>query len=197
MRFLRRGDSASTLDLLVAGLGNPGREYADTRHNTGFLVVDELARRHGGTFRSKFSGDLSELRIDGHRVALLKPRDVHERVRPLGPARGEVLQGRAGVAARRPRRGRSRAGTAAGAARRRPGGPQRPALGRKSLGTPEFTRLRIGVGRPERGDPRPVADWVLTPFTDDVDVDALVARSADAVETLLRDGLDQAQRDFN
>ena len=67
----------------------------------------------------------------------------------------------------------------------------------KFLGTPEFTRLRIGVGRPDRGDPRPVADWVLTPFTDDVDVDALVAALADAVETLLRDGLDQAQRDFN
>ncbi|MEX0817580.1 MAG: aminoacyl-tRNA hydrolase, partial [Gaiellales bacterium] len=74
MRFLRRGEPASTLDLLVAGLGNPGREYADTRHNVGFLVADELARRHGGSFRSKFSGELADVRIEGLRLALLKPQ---------------------------------------------------------------------------------------------------------------------------
>src|SRR5581483_789688 len=59
--------------LLVVGLGNPGREYERNRHNVGWLVVDELARRHGGSWRGKFSGKLAEVRIDGHRVALLKP----------------------------------------------------------------------------------------------------------------------------
>src|ERR687883_93820 len=73
MRLRRRGEHASTLDLLVAGLGNPGREYERTRHNVGWLVVDELARRHGGSFRSKFSGSLPEVRADDRRVALLKP----------------------------------------------------------------------------------------------------------------------------
>ncbi len=63
----------STLDLLVVGLGNPGREYARNRHNVGHLVVEELARRHDGAWRSKFSGQLAEIRLDGHKVALLKP----------------------------------------------------------------------------------------------------------------------------
>ena len=58
-------------------------------------------------------------------------------------------------------------------------------------------RLRVGVGRPERGDPRPVADWVLSPFPPEVDVEAIVARAADAVETIVRDGLEEAQRRFN
>jgi peptidyl-tRNA hydrolase len=58
-------------------------------------------------------------------------------------------------------------------------------------------RLRVGVGRPERGDPRPVADWVLTPFPAEVDVDAIVARAADAVETIAIEGLDEAQQRFN
>jgi PTH1 family peptidyl-tRNA hydrolase len=65
------------------------------------------------------------------------------------------------------------------------------------LGTSEFMRLRIGVGRPERGDPRPVADWVLTPFPPEVDVDAIVARAADAVEATARAGLEEAQQLFN
>src|SRR5713101_8198564 len=73
MRLFRRGEQASTLDLLVSGLGNPGREYARTRHNVGWLVVDELARRRGGSFRSKFSGQLAEVRLHGLRLALLKP----------------------------------------------------------------------------------------------------------------------------
>ena len=66
-----------------------------------------------------------------------------------------------------------------------------------ALRSPEFLRLRIGVGRPERGDPRPVSDWVLSPFEPDVDVGGLVGRAADAVETLVRAGLEEAQQRFN
>src|SRR5213079_1361759 len=74
MRLLRRrGEAASSLDLLVVGLGNPGREYARNRHNVGWMVVEELARRHGASWRSQFNGSLADLRLDGHRVALLKP----------------------------------------------------------------------------------------------------------------------------
>src|ERR671935_3299452 len=84
----RRGERASSLDLLVVGLGNPGREYAEHRHNVGRMVVDELARRHGASWRSKFSGRLAELRIDGHRVALLKPETfMNESGRSVAAAR--------------------------------------------------------------------------------------------------------------
>ena len=74
MRFLRRGkEHAPTIDLLVAGLGNPGREYERTRHNVGWVVVDEVARRTDASFRSKFNGRLAEARLDQQRLALLKP----------------------------------------------------------------------------------------------------------------------------
>lgn len=73
MRLFRRGESASTLDLLVAGLGNPGREHERDRHNVGWMVVDELARRCDASFKSKFNGRVSETRVAGARVVLLKP----------------------------------------------------------------------------------------------------------------------------
>src|SRR5213595_807334 len=87
MRLFRRGERASTLDLLVAGLGNPGREYERTRHNVGWLVADELARRHGGSFRSKFSGRIAETRVGEQRLALLKPETyMNESGRSVGAA---------------------------------------------------------------------------------------------------------------
>src|SRR5438046_8770167 len=94
MRFLRRGRGASTLDLLVAGLGNPGREYERTRHNAGWLVLDELARRHSGSWRGRFSGSLAELRLGALRLALLKPEPpMTESGRTVRPP-GRALRGR-------------------------------------------------------------------------------------------------------
>ena len=197
MRLLRRGNSASTLDLLVAGLGNPGREYERTRHNAGWLVVDELAGRHGGSFRSKFSGRLAEQRIDDLRVALLKPETfMNESGRSLGAAArffkaepGSVLVVHDDVDLEP---GRLQARLGGGLA-----GHNGLRSISQALGTQDFLRLRIGVGRPGRGDRRSVADYVLAPFEADEDVDALVARAADAVETLARDGLEQAQSRYN
>ena len=65
------------------------------------------------------------------------------------------------------------------------------------LGSQDFLRLRVGVGRPGRGDPRPVADYVLSPFTAEDDVDGIVTRAADAVECVVREGLEETQRRFN
>ena len=86
MRLWPRREGSS-LDLLVVGLGNPGREYARNRHNVGWMVVEELARRHGASWRSKFNGQLSELQLDGHKVALLKPETfMNESGRSAGAA---------------------------------------------------------------------------------------------------------------
>ena len=65
------------------------------------------------------------------------------------------------------------------------------------LGTPDFVRMRVGVGRPGRGDPRDVADFVLSPFEAHEDRDGIVARAADAVEVVVAEGLAEAQRRFN
>ena len=197
MPLFRRRGPASTLDLLVAGLGNPGRRYERTRHNAGWLVLDELARRHGGSWRSKFRGSLAEVRIEGRRVALLKPetymnesgRSIAEAARFFKVDPGALLVVHDDVDLVPARLQARRGGGLAGH------------NGLRSLtqhlGTQDFLRLRIGVGRPGRGDPRSVADWVLAPFAPEEDADALVSRSADAVETLLREGLETTQARFN
>jgi peptidyl-tRNA hydrolase, PTH1 family len=198
LRFFRRGgEPASTLDLLVSGLGNPGREYADNRHNVGFLVADELARRHGGSFRSKFSGELADIRLEGLRLALLKPQTfMNESGRSVGAAaRFYKVEPEAIVAVH------DEVDLEPGRLQVRLGGGLAGHNGLRSVaqhvGTPEFLRLRVGVGRPERGDARPVADFVLSSFPPEFDVDALVARAADAVEILAQKGLEAAQQRFN
>ena len=187
----------SSYDLLVAGLGNPGREYAGNRHNVGFMVADELARRHGGTWKGKFNGRVAEVRIDGHKVVLLKPetymndsgRSVSSAMRffKLEPESVLVVHDETDLPLGRlqARRGGGLAGH---------NGLRSVA---QHLGTPEFLRLRIGVGRPERGDPRPLADYVLANFEAHEDPDRLVAEATDAVELLDAEGLDAAQRTIN
>jgi PTH1 family peptidyl-tRNA hydrolase len=197
MRLFRRGEQASTLDLLVVGLGNPGHEYATTRHNVGFMVADELARRHGGSWRSKFSGEVADVRVDGARVALLKPQTyMNESGRSVAAAAKFYKVDPDALLAVH-----DEVDLDLGRMQARLGGGLAGHNGLRSLAsalrTPEFLRLRIGVGRPERGDPRPVSDWVLSPFEPEADVATLVERAADAVETLVRDGLEEAQQRFN
>jgi PTH1 family peptidyl-tRNA hydrolase len=187
----------SSLDLLVVGLGNPGREYARNRHNVGHMVVDELARRHDGSWRSKFSGQLAEIRLDGHKLALLKPETyMNESGRSVGAAmhffkldpdavlvvhdEGDLDRGRLQL---------------------RLGGGLGGHNGLRSvashLKTQDFLRLRVGVGRPGRGDPRPLADYVLADFEPHDDVDSLVWNAAQAVEKLEEEGIERAQATVN
>jgi len=197
LRLFRRGTGASTLDLLIAGLGNPGREHAADRHNAGWMVVDELARRHSGSFKSKFSGRLAETRVGDARVALLEPETyMNESGRSIGAAARffkvepeDVLVVHDDV------------DLPVGRLQVRLGGGLAGHNGLRSisqaLGTPEFLRVRIGVGRPERGDPRPVADYVLSSFAPEDDVESLIMRAADAVESMLAEGLVETQQRFN
>jgi PTH1 family peptidyl-tRNA hydrolase len=197
MRLFGRGDRASTLDLLVVGLGNPGREHARDRHNAGWMVVDELARRHDGSFRSKFSGQLAEIRLGDLRLALLKPETyMNLSGNSLGAAARFYKVPLDSIAVVH-----DDVDLDAGRLQVRLGGGLAGHNGLRSIkqafGSADFLRTRVGVGRPGRGDRRPVADYVLSPFAPEDDADALIARAADAVETLARDGLDEAQRRFN
>ena len=197
MRLFRRGDSASTLDLLVAGLGNPGPRHARDRHNVGWMVVDELGRRHDASFKSKFNGRLADVRIGGGRIALLKPETyMNESGRSISAAMrfykapiDAVLVVHDDVDLEFARLQAREGGGLAGH-----NGLRSIA---QALGDPGFLRLRIGVGRPGRGDPRDVADFVLAPFELHEDSAALVSRAADAVEAVVTEGLDETQRRFN
>src|SRR5919199_4225520 len=168
----RRGERASSLDLLVVGLGNPGREHARNRHNVGWMVVDELARRHGASWRSKFSGQLAEVRIDGHRVALLKPETyMNESGRWVNAAaRFYKLEPDAILVVH------DEGDFELGRLQARKGGGLAGHNGLRSIAqhlkTPDFMRLRIGVGRPGRGDPRDPADYVLANFEPHEDAEA-------------------------
>lgn len=197
MRLFRRGDFASTLDLLVAGLGNPGREHEHDRHNVGWMVVDELARRCDASFKSKFNGRVAETRVAGARVALLEPetymnesgRSISAAARFFKVAPESVLVVHDDV------------DLDVGRLQARLGGGLAGHNGLRSiaqaLGSREFLRLRVGVGRPGRGDPRDVADYVLSAFEAHDDHAGLVSRAADAVELLLAEGLEETQRRVN
>jgi PTH1 family peptidyl-tRNA hydrolase len=197
VRLFRRGEAASTLELLVAGLGNPGPRHEQDRHNVGWMVVDELARRADAGFRSKFDGRVGDARISGLRIALLKPetymnesgRSIAAAARFYKVATEAVLVVHDDV------------DLELGRLQARAGGGLAGHNGLRSiaqaLGSSEFLRLRIGVGRPGRGDRRDVADFVLSPFEPHEDRELLVARAADAVEAIVHDGLDETQRRFN
>ena len=195
--FRRRSDSGSSLDLLVVGLGNPGGEYASNRHNVGRMIVDELARRHGGSWKSKFSGQLAEIRVDRHKVALLKPETyMNASGGPVGAAARYFKVEPDSVLVVH-----DEGDLDLGRLQARLGGGLAGHNGLRSIAqylkTQDFLRLRVGVGRPERGDPRPLADYVLSDFEPADDAEAIVARAADAVETLDAEGLEQAQQQFN
>ena len=196
MSLLRRSREPS-LSHLVVGLGNPGARYRDTRHNLGRRAVELMVDELGGSWRSRWNGRVSELRDSDGRLGLLVPETfMNESGRSVAPAlRFYKLPPERLVVVH------DELDLELGDVRAKQGGGLAGHNGLRSLaeatGTQDFLRVRIGIGRPERGDRRPVADWVLQPFPPGTDVDRLVRDGADCALSVVRDGVDVAMRTWN
>jgi PTH1 family peptidyl-tRNA hydrolase len=184
---------------LVAGLGNPGPRHARNRHNLGYLVVDELAARAGERFKkARFvPADVCELKEGGERVLLGK---AHAFMNENGPAFASLVR-KHRVEPDHVIAVHDEIDIPFGALRVKLGGSTAGHNGVRSLAaalrTQDFFRVRLGVGRPAgRRDP---ADWVLEDFAKQqgADVAILVDDGADAVLSIVRDGLEATQDRFN
>lgn len=181
--------------LLVVGLGNPGPQYAKTRHNVGFMVADVLAGRMGSSFKvHKRSGaEVATGRLGGRAVVLAKPRVyMNESGRQIGPLAKFYSVGAGEVVVIH-----DELDIDFGKVRLKVGGGEGGHNGLRSvanaLGSKDFQRVRIGIGRPPgRKDP---AAFVLEPFsaTERDAVPTLCELAADATEMLVSDGLEAAQ----
>ena len=183
---------------LVVGLGNPGAQYAKNRHNVGFMAVERLveAREPMPSWREKFHAHVSGCRVGGRRCVVLKPQTYMNRsggsVQPAAkfhkvpPAQVVVVHdeldfpfGRLAV---------------------KDGGGHGGHNGLRDLvqrlGTRDFVRVRVGIGRPARGD---VADWVLSDFgpEDAAELPDVIDRARRAVEAVVTDGVVPAMNQFN
>lgn len=201
---LRLGARRFPADWVVAGLGNPGEHYARHRHNVGFWVVNELARRVH--VQPKAVGRTLAIAVGelaGAKVALVKPRTY---VNESGVAIRQALDFSGGdvehtIVVY------DELDLPPGALRIRRGGGTGGHNGLKSIAAAagsEFVRVRIGIGRPTRGgepswDPDVVADWVLSAPGDDdrALLEATVRSAADAIEAVITDGVEAAGNRFN
>lgn len=190
---------------LVVGLGNPGERYAGTRHNAGFMVLDELAARTGGSFKTRKApggasgagADVVEGRLAGRSVVLAKPRSFMNesggpvaavaRFYKIAPEQVIVVQDELDLPF--------------GTLRLKRGGSEGGHNGIRSvvasLGSPEFVRVRVGIGRPPGR--RDAVEHVLRDFStvERRELPLLIDQAADAVEAVLTDGLEAAQNRFN
>ncbi len=193
------GRRGAPVDWLIVGLGNPGNEYRGTPHNIGFEVAQRLIDRWElGKPRSKYRGLVAEGRTGvgpGHsRVAVLRPQTyMNEAGKSVGPARGELKVDLDHLLVIH-----DEIDLPFGEIRVRLGGGLAGHNGLKSLksslGSADFHRVRIGVGRPPTTDPERVAAYVLGKFREPrAEVEALIDRAADAAEQVLRDAADGPQ----
>ena len=182
------------------GLGNPGREYARTRHNAGFMVLDQLAERWHArlALKKKFQSRVSQVEKDGQRLLLCQPETFMN-------ASGEAVQALAGFYRVAPERILvivDDADLALGEIRLRPRGSSGGHHGLESieqhLGTRDFPRLRVGIGREESVE-REITDYVLSQFANAEAelLEKVLTRACDQVECWLDEGILQAMNRFN
>jgi peptidyl-tRNA hydrolase, PTH1 family len=181
---------------LVVGLGNPGREYEGSRHNVGFLVVDELARRHAGRVKDRGAKSLTgRVRLDDTELILAKPQTWMN----LSGQAVKALRAKYGIPLDRLLVVHDELDLPFARLRLRKGGSSAGNHGLDSvigsLGTKDFARLRVGIDRP----PGDGVDYVLSPFTagERAQLADVVRRAADAVESTIEHGFDRAMTDFN
>ena len=188
----------NNVDHLIVGLGNPGPTYEGTRHNVGYLVVEELARRHGFPKAKRgYDGRCADGVIGRRRVLLLQPatymnesgRSVAAALRALGLPLDQVLVVHDHI------------DLPFGRLRLMPGGGSGGHNGLKSITSlvgADYARLRVGVDRPPSYDPDVVAGYVLSRFAEGkAEVAGLVAAAADAAELWLDVGLEDAANRAN
>lgn len=197
MRFFAKGE-APHADWLVVGLGNPGEEYASTRHNVGYMVASRLAKRARAEFKTKAAdARIAEGTLGSARVAIARPgtfmndsghsvRRLLQRYR-LEPSRLVVVYDDIDLPL--------------GRMRIRPSGGAGTHNGMRSvvaeIGSDAFPRVRLGIHpEGERGD---LSDHVLSPFeaSERDAAEQMVQRAAEAVEVLIRDGIQRAMESFN
>lgn len=201
---LRRSDkperTGTPADLLVVGLGNPGSEYAHTRHNVGADVVELLARRHGASLRKGMAREhalVDQVVVGGKRLALAVPLTyMNESGQAVAP-----LMRRFGVDGAHLVVVHDELDLAPGVLKLKSGGGLAGNNGLRSIKahikTDAFARVRIGIGKPaskERG-----ADHVLTRFSarERAGIDVTLEEAADAVEMILAEGIDAAMNRYN
>jgi PTH1 family peptidyl-tRNA hydrolase len=186
---------------LIVGLGNPGKKYEKNRHNVGFMAVERLVQAHGlPDLKEKFSGRFAkgELAAAGKRfpVAVLEPQTFMN-------LSGDSVQPAAAFARVPPENVivvHDELDVPWADVRLKVGGGHAGHNGLRSiiqrLGTPDFIRVRIGIGRPPAGFPGDVADFVLRDFdpAERAALPALIDRACDAIEKIVADGLQAAMK---
>ncbi len=183
---------------LVVGLGNPGREYEGSRHNVGFMVVDALSRRHRApAWCAKFQGELCSASIGADGVVLLKPQTFMN----LSGQSAQAAMAFYKIALETIIVVHDDLDLELGQIKLKRGGSSGGHNGIKSVDSrmgPNYLRVRAGIGHP-RADGRPVVGHVLGAFKgkDAQEAAIMVEHCADAVESLMRDGLEKAQMKFH
>ncbi len=186
---------------VIAGLGNPGRRYEKTRHNVGFEVLDELARRHMQSgFRTKFGGEAVTGLIGGTKVLLLKPMEFMnksgfavQRATQYHDTEAEKLLVIHDELDLPPARLKLKTGGGHGG-----NNGLRSII--DQLGSRDFLRIRVGIGKPAAGKAEGAgADHVLSPFSSHEisEMQDAINKAADAAEAIIASGMTAAMNDFN